>query len=201
MVLTSFALAACGGGGTSGASPGDVFREFAQAAAAENGNRLWELLSERMKADVSRHQFTSAILPRLRDDYLPVASGRTLLDVELDDEVALAALEGKRAGPGALAAVLRRESGGWRVQLSELDLVYGSGNLDFQVNARREDRALIDVRAWVDGAEAAVKRDEGSLLPTFRVRANDPLERGRHSVVAYAEAGPRSGAIAWTFDR
>ena len=155
-----------------------------------------------MQAQISREEFAApSVLRTLRDDYAPVAAGSVVLDVELDDDLSLVALEGKGAAPGAQAVILRLEDGEWRVQLTELDLVYGSGDLDFQVNARREDRASIDVRAWVDGAEADAMRAQDALLPTFRVRPSNPLDNGLHSVVAYVEAGARSGAIAWTFER
>jgi hypothetical protein len=130
-----------------------------------------------------------------------VASGRILLDAELEDDLALAALEGKGIGPGARAAVLRRESGAWRVQLSELDLIYGVADLDFQANVRQEDRQSIEARAWVDGVDAPVKHGNGGMLTSLLVRPREKLGPGRHSVVGYVEAGKRSGAIAWTFDR
>jgi hypothetical protein len=201
-LLSAFLLAACGGQGAAEGGPADIFRAFAQAAAKQDGDRLWELLSARMKKDVSRQQFTSrSSLQRLGEDYEPVASGRILLDVELEDDLALAALEGKGIGPGARAVVLRRENGKWRVQLSELDLIYGVGDLDFQVNARQEDRQSIEARAWVDGTDAPVKHRKGGLLTSLLVRPREKLGRGRHSVVGYVEAGERSGVIAWTFER
>lgn len=194
-------LVACGGPNASETGPAEVFREFAQASRRQDGDRLWELISTRMKADISRQQFTStSILRELRDDYGPVAGGPALLDVELGEDLALAALEGSGAGPGARATVLRREDDEWRVQLSELDLVYGAGNLDFQVNAPRQDRDRIVVRAWVDGMEANVRRVKDASLPTLHVRPEGRLTTGRHSVVAFVEARDRSGAIAWTFE-
>jgi hypothetical protein len=202
VALGLLALAACAGQKPADARPAEVFQAFAQAAAKQDGDRLWSLISERMKAQISREEFTApSVLRTLRDDYAQVAAGSVVLDLELEDDLSLAALEGKGPGPGARAAILRLEEGEWRVQLTELDLVYGSGDLDFQVNARREDRASIDVRAWVDGAEADVMRAQDALLPTFRVRPSNPLDNGLHSVVAYVEAGERAGPIAWTFER
>lgn len=201
-LLSALVLVGCGGQRAPETGPVDVFREFAQAAAKQDGERLWELLSARMKKDVSQQQFTSrSILRRLRDDYEPVASGRILLDVKLEDDLALAALEGKGVGPGARAAVLRRESGEWRVQLSELDLIYGVGDLDFQVNVRQEERQSIEASAWVDGTEAPVKRGKDGVVASLHVRPRERLGAGRHSVVGYVEAAERSGAIAWTFER
>src|SRR5918999_261377 len=139
--MSTLLLAACGSTTESTAGPVDVFREFAQAAEKQDDHRLWELMSERMKAGLPPHQFASpAVLQTIRQDYASVASGETVLEVELDDDLALAALKQSGAGPGARATLLRQEEGDWRVQLSELDLVYGAGDLDFQVNARPSDR-------------------------------------------------------------
>jgi hypothetical protein len=203
LLVSTLLLAGCGSTTESAAGPVDVFREFAQAAEKQDDDRMWELMSARMKAGLPQHQFASpAVLETLRQDYASVASGETVLEVEIDDELALAALEQSGAGPGARATLLRREDGEWRVQLSELDLIYGAGDLDFQVNARRGDRRAIEVRGWINGAEAVVTRAaKSSTLPTFHLKPREPLPRGTHAAVAYVEAGPRAGAIAWTFER
>jgi hypothetical protein len=202
-MLGALFVAACGSGET-GSSPADtaeVFRAFAVAAAAEDGDRLWSLLSKRMKAEISREEFTApAVLRHLRDDYAPVAGGSVALDIKLEDDLSLVALEGKRSEPGARAAILRLEDSQWRVQLTELDLGYGA-ELEFGVNARPEDRASIEARAWVDRREASVTRTSGSFEPTFRIRPARRLTGNSHNVVVYVEAGQRSGAIAWTFER
>jgi len=202
-VLAAFVLlAGCGGHEPAGPGPAEVFRDFAQAAAKQDGDRLWALMSERMKAQTSREAFTApAVLRNLRDDYAPVATGPMALDAELEDDLALVALEGEGRGPGVRAAILRLESGEWRVQLTELDLGYGTGDRDFTVNARLEDRRSIKARAWIDGQEALVKRGRDTYAPTFHVAPKSKLEGGHHSVVAYVEAGKRAGAIAWTFER
>jgi hypothetical protein len=179
----------------------EVFRSFARAAEEQDGDRLWELISERMKAQISREEFTAPpVLRNLRADYGPLAAGSVALDAEVDGDAAVVALRGEGAGPGAEAAILRRERGAWRVQLTEIDLGYG-GDLTFGVNARREDRAAIEARAWVDGQEAGVSRTEGAFEPMFRIVPRRRLAEGPHSVVSYVEAGKRFGAIAWTFER
>jgi hypothetical protein len=180
----------------------DVYRDFARAAAERNGDDLWALISERMKAQVSREEFTApSVLGHLRNDYAPVAGGPVALAVELEDDLTLVALEGDGRGPGAQAAIMRLEDGEWRVQLTELDLGFGSGEREVTVNARSEDRDSIKTRAWIDGREALVKRGKDTYAPTFQVTPKDKLRGGQHGVVAYVEAGERSGAIAWTFGR
>jgi hypothetical protein len=195
-------LAACGSLGDSAAGPLDVFRDFARAAEEQDGDRMWELMSARMKEGLPRRQFASpAILRTLRQDYASVASGEAVLEVELDDDLALAAVKQAGAGPGARATLLRREQGEWRVQLSELDLVYGAADLEFLVNAPRSDRRAIEVRAWINDTDAVVTRAAKAPLPTFQLKPTEPPPAGENAAVAYVEAGPRAGAIAWTFDR
>jgi hypothetical protein len=202
-VLGALFVAACGSGetATSDADRPEVFRAFARAAAEEDGDRLWSLISERMKAEISQEEFTApAVLRHLRNDYAPVATGRVALDIELEDDLSLVALEGKRSEPGARAAILRLEGGDWRVQLTELDLGYG-GDLEFGVNARPEVRASIAARAWIDSREAPVRRTKGSFELMFRISPGRKLTGGSHNVVVYVQASERSGAIAWTFER
>jgi hypothetical protein len=202
-MLTVLLVAACGSDemSSSDADRPQVFRAFARAAADQDGDRLWLLVSERMKAEISREEFTApGVLRILRDDYASVAAGPVALDVELEDDLSLVALEGDGSGPGARAAILRLERDDWRVQLTELDLGYG-GDLEFGVNARPEDSAPIETRAWIDGREATVTRTKGAFDPMFRIKPVDKLTGGSHNVVAYVQAGERSGAIAWTFER
>src|SRR5687768_16378262 len=109
MALGVLVLAGCGEN-SSQVGAADVYRDFAKAAAKQDGEQLWALVSERMKAGISREEFTTrAVLRDLRDDYGPVASGPVLLDVELEGELSLVALGGEGPGPGARAAILRLE--------------------------------------------------------------------------------------------
>jgi hypothetical protein len=202
IALACFLVLAGCGGSDSRAGAADVYRDFAQAAAKQDGVRLWSLISKRMKAKISEEEFTApSVLRHLRDDFAPVADGQVALHVELGEKLSLVALEGKGLGPGAQAAILRLEENNWRVHLTELDLGFGSRELDFTVNARSEDRRSMDARAWIDGREVLVKRGKDTYAPTFHVVPKSQLERGSHSAVAYVEAGARSGAIAWTFER
>ena len=154
-----------------------------------------------MKAGISKERFTApSVLRLLSDDYDAAATGQLILEKQLDEELSLVAIEDKGPGPGARAALLRLEDGEWRVQLTELDLGFG-GDLEFGVNARPEDRASIESRAWVTGREAEVDEADGSFEPTFRVSTDGKVRAGAHSVVVFVEAGERSGAIAWTFER
>lgn len=193
-------LAACGGGQESDAAArADVFRQLAQAAVARDGDRMWALLSDRMKEQTSRDDFDSAV-PHLRDDFLPVADGPVVLDADVAGDTAVVALGGGKSGPGAEAVILRREEDDWRVQLSEIDLNFGSGSRDFTVNARGLEPHSLETRAWIDGREVRVRRGKDTYAPTFYVVPAEMLSASEHTVVAYVRVGERSGAIAWTFE-
>jgi hypothetical protein len=101
-----------------------------------------------MQSEFARH----ASLLREREG--AVAGGRVILNAQIEDDLAVAALAGGDVGPGARAAVLRLEDGIWRVQLSELDLIYGGSFLEFGVNSGGRT-PLVETRAWVDGEEGA----------------------------------------------
>jgi hypothetical protein len=186
-------LAACGGGGSDEEQPVDAFRSFAQAAAGQSGDKVWESLSERITSQVSKDRFTSpTVLKGLSDEYTSVSSSsaRTALDVRLGDDLALVALDG---GEGVKPMIMRREDGKWRAQLNELTIAYSFNRPRFGVEFPPSVGGPVKARAWVDGKEARVLRTHGTP-PTFRIVPGT----GKHNVIAFAEAGDSTGAAAWT---
>jgi hypothetical protein len=188
-------LAACGGDGNGDEEqPVDAFRAFAQAAAGQNGDKVWESLSQRITSQVSKDRFTApTVLKGLSDEYTSVSSSsaRTALDVRLGDDLALVALDG---GEGVKPMIMRREDGKWRAQLNELTVAYSFNRPRFGVEVPPSDRGPVKARAWVDGEESRVVRTHGTP-PLFRILPGT----GKHNVIAYAEAGGSTGAAAWTF--
>ncbi len=189
-------LAACGGGDGNGdeEQPVDAFRAFAQAAAGQSGDKVWESLSQRITSQVSKDRFTSpTVLKGLSDEYTSVSSSsaRTALDVRFGDDLALVALDG---GEGVKPMIMRREDGKWRSQLNELTIAYSFNRPRFGVEVPPSVRGPVKARAWVDGKEARVVRTHGTP-PTFRIVPGT----GKHNVIAYAEAGGSTGSAAWTF--
>jgi hypothetical protein len=192
-LLAVVVLAACGGNGGDEEQPVDAFRAFAQAAAGQNGDKVWDSLSERITSQVSKDRFTApAVLKGLSDEYTSVSSSsaRTALDVRLGDDLALVALDG---GEGVKPMIMRREDGKWRAQLNELTVAYSFNRPRFGVEVPPSVRGPIKTRAWIDGKEARVVRTHGTP-PTFRIVPGT----GKHNVIAYAEAGGSTGAAAWT---
>jgi hypothetical protein len=192
-LLAVVVLAACGGNGGDEEHPVDAFRAFAQAAAGQNGDKVWDSLSERITSQVSKDRFTApAVLKGLSDEYTSVSSSsaRTVLDVRLGDDLALVVLDG---GEGVKPMIMRREDGKWRAQLNELTVAYSFNRPRFGVEVPPSVRGPIKTRAWIDGKEARVVRTHGTP-PTFRIVPGT----GKHNVVAYAEAGGSTGAAAWT---
>jgi hypothetical protein len=186
-------LAACGGGGSDEEQPVDAFRSFAQAAAGQSGDKVWESLSQRITSQVSKDRFTSpTVLKGLSDEYTSVSSSsaRTALDVRLGDDLALVALDG---GEGVKPMIMRREDGKWRAQLNELTIAYSFNRPRFGVEVPPSVRGPVKARAWVDGKDARVLRTHGTP-PTFRIVPGT----GKHNVIAFAEAGDSTGAAAWT---
>jgi hypothetical protein len=186
-------LAACGGGGSDEEQPVDAFRSFAQAAAGQSGDKVWDSLSQRITSQVSKDRFTSpSVLKGLSDEYTSVSSSsaRTALDVRLGDDLALVALDG---GEGVKPMIMRREDGKWRAQLNELTIAYSFNRPQFGVEVPPSARGPVKARAWVDGKEARVLRTHGTP-PTFRIVPGT----GKHNVIAFAEAGDSTGAAAWT---
>jgi hypothetical protein len=186
-------LAACGGGGSDEEQPVDAFRSFAQAAAGQSGDKVWESLSQRITSQVSKDRFTSpTVLKGLSDEYTSVSasSARTALDVRLGDDLALVALDG---GEGVKPMIMRREDGKWRAQLNELTIAYSFNRPRFGVEVPPSVRGPVKARAWIDGKEARVVRTHGTP-PTFRILPGT----GKHNVIAFAEAGDSTGAAAWT---
>jgi hypothetical protein len=200
LVVASVAVSACGASERQEAgTPATIFARFAEAAAARDIDGMWELLSERTKARITRAEFARHA-SALHEREGAVASGRVVLNVRIGDGLAVAALAGGEGEPGSRASVLRLEEGTWRVQLSELDLIYGASFLEFGVNTGGLS-AAVEARTWVDGKEARVRavRRKPSLVQWFEVVPRHRLGPAReHSMVVFARAGDRSGAIAST---
>jgi hypothetical protein len=203
LVVASLTAPACGASEREDAATAAAatFARFAEAAAAGDTDGMWELLSAQTKARIMRAEFARhASVLRKREG--AVAGGRVLLSMRIGDDLAVAALAGRDVGPGARAAVLRLEDGKWRVQLSELDLIYGGSFLEFGVNTGGRS-ARVETRAWVDGDEGRVRRihKEAALIQWFEVIPRQRLSEAReHSIVIFARVRERSGAIASTSD-
>jgi hypothetical protein len=213
--LTAIVVVATGCGGSDepagdpGSSPAATLTAYLDAARAGDSARVEKLVSSRFKA---RTELTGSRLGTFVEAVREAArrvGDEVVLDKRLGDRVAVVGVSGT-AAPGAFAAPLVRENGVWRVEPYGLDLVYGEppanetlskppAQVWFAANLPDELKREIEARVWVDGRALDVSLADrpGSLAP-FAARA-PALEAGRHTVVAFAQAGDRVAAIAWAF--
>lgn len=197
--LALVALAGCGGGGAEAgaASPRAAFELFT-ARAAKGDSGATDLVTRKLDED-DRESFARAV----RSDVEPLLRGpRVIFDRRLSDDLAVVAAQGEsHPGPGAYALVLVRDGESWFVEPNRLDLVYGASAVngtsarkpvvDFRVNAEQRPRG----RMWLDDQEVRIREDPPR---TFRAGVR-LLEERLYSTVAFAQAGDRRGAVAWTF--
>jgi hypothetical protein len=189
-------------------SPATALRAYLDAAQAGDADRVDDLLSSRFKA-------RSNLTPSRREDFMRSVRrdarrvGDTiLLDEQLNAGLAVVAVS-SMSRPGAFAAPLVLEERVWKVEPFGLDLVYGESataetlprapdEIEFGVNVPSELKRRVTARLWVDGYSLDLERSEDRPVLTFVARP-PTVERGRHTVVAFAQAGDRVAAIAWTF--
>jgi hypothetical protein len=184
-------------------SPREAFELFV-TAVKEGDSKGAELVSEQLP---SEHR--AAFLREMRDNVQPLASGfRIVLDELVDERLAVVAAEGADGhAPGVFAAVLVREDEAWFIQPQSLDLLYGVSaavgtvraadpRIDFEVNAPGQ-AGRPEARLWIDGSSTPVRGRPAELTHQFVAQVRR-LERGSHVVVAFARAGDRAHAIAWT---
>jgi hypothetical protein len=111
-------------------------------------------------------------------------------------------------GPRAFAAALRRSGGRWHVRLGRAVFLHAvRPNPGERVRRRTQIAAdvaanapIVEAGLWLDGL--AVPANGGGLNRrrlTMWQEAPQPLRRGRHVVVAYANTEADASALAWTF--
>ena len=135
-------------------------------------------------------------------------SPRVIVNVTVDRGLGLLAIGGGR-GRAAFAAPLRRERGAWKVEIDPVFTVQAVRPLPDE-NVRKRTQLFAEVAApqridasgmWFDGlpfyARTYSSRD-GKHVSMWD-EAPQPLTRGRHTVVAFASAGPEAAANAWVF--
>ncbi len=214
LVLGPLAMTGCGSSETptrdAASTPSGALTAYLDAARAGDEKRLFDFLSSGF---TSRSNLTTA---ERRTQLVQVvrretrhASDHVVFDEQLDEHLAVVAVS-TTSRPGAFAAPLVLEHGAWKVEPYGLDLVYGetatavmpaqrTDQIEFGVNAPIELKRQVRARLWIDGRPVPVSRAAGAPVnPTFAV--NRPkLSGGRHTVVAFAQAGNRIATIAWTF--
>ena len=210
-VALVLALAGCGGEPTdhSPGAPTAVLADFVLAVRGGDSERTLGYLSRRFveRYDLTEKKVKSSFIPAVRADMGPVGEIIELAFEEtIDPDLAVAALRDASArpaaGPRAYASPLVREQGNWKVEPFGLDMSYGYPDdfssdssrpfISFGVNTAGDPEGHL----WVDGNELPLKKQPGTPI-TFEARPAEPLEAGRHLVVAFAAVGDRAGALAW----
>ena len=178
-----------------------------QAASKDDRKALWNLLSKESQQRLGGHdRFESqgaeamelALVPFASKDLMPFISQN------ISPQWGVVAI---RSGAKALAFPLRSENGAWKIETPG-PLVFrilapqpGSNSSVSQVAVEAHSPGVVeDAIVWVDG-----KLVRPTLAPTrgrATVFANlaNPLPRGTHIAVVYAEEGADASAQAWTFN-
>ncbi len=187
------------------ASPRETFELF--VTAAQEGDPKGEALVSRRLDRPERETFVRAMAERVE----PLSSGyQVVVDERLDAGTAVVAAAGVDARPpGAFAAVVVKKGETWFVAPPGLDLIYGvlathgttraaEPRVDFEVNTAGQPRWTPDARVWLDGVRMRLQRRKLPRSVRF-VAVVSRLEKGPHSVVAFARVAERVHAIAWKF--
>jgi hypothetical protein len=215
VIVLALALAGCGGGSSGnettttaarpvGPSPGATLRAMLAAARAGDSEKLGNLL---------RPDSPDSLVPELQEGLgsFP-ASTPIVLSVPIDQRFAVAALAGPRRAAGkkepfaAFAVALQRYGNQYRaslvspVRIRPLGPDPGSthGPVSQVAAEFSAPTPLVQAGLWVDG-KAIPAEPRGSPRRFTAFGSTGTLKPGRHSVVAFAEAGGSAKATAWTF--
>ncbi len=221
-------LAACGGGGKTGATvpattasapptvtgpqdPGrDTVEAFVAAARSADATRLWELLStsSRERLGPSLAAFRKTEVPALAGTVGRIRDFRTVVSERVTPEFGIVAIDGRRGSGRALyAAVLRLEGSSWKVELGGPAVVRPIGP-----DPGAREPVVGQIAAEVEGpggtGTAVMYLDGHTENPKIYVSAKSatmvanfepPLDAGRHTVVVFASDGRDASATAWAF--
>jgi len=196
---------------------GKTVERLVQAAGKTNYATMFNLLTakSRQRYGPTRETFARGpgrqlavvlgALARAGGSYEPVLAKR------MSDWWAVAAVSGSvmRSGQseyGAYAVPLTREGGEWRIELAgtvtfnpltpEAELRAGSRpNISTEVNA---SEPILDSAVFVDDTVVLSTVSPDELLLTADVE--NPLDKGRHTIVTYAETQSGAGANAYSFE-
>jgi len=215
LVLVPLA-AACGGGGKksqattptgSKADPGRTATlALFRAALKDDRKELWNVLSKESQKRLGGYDaFKSQGAVTMERALAPFAneSSAPFISQSISEQFGVVAV---RSGEKALAFPLRHEDGAWKIEtpgplsFQILSPMPGSTGSVSQVAVEVHSPGVVgDAVVWVDG-----KLVRPTLAPTqgkATVFANlaQPLSRGFHIAVVYAEEGNDASAEAWTF--
>jgi hypothetical protein len=195
--------------------PGRVLLRFVRAGRRSDMSAMWALLSRDTRASLggTLARFRREAGADFADDFELLEAERAVLSRTLG-RFAVAALAGLRPPDEgddpdeyALAAALRRERAGWRLELGGVAISRAQPAPLDETN----DRPVVGVRAdaaarverllvWLDGQpfRAPLER-ELVFSAELEARPARPLAPGVHRVVVFAQGGGTAAAGAWPF--
>jgi len=219
LVLVLLPLAAACGGGSdkssappastaAAADPGKAaVAALFEAAAKDDRKALWNLLSKESQRrlggyDTFRNEGATvierALVPFANKDLMPFVSR------SISPQWGIVAI---RSGAKALAFPLRSENGAWKIETPG-PLVFrilgpapGSTGSVSQVAVEVHSPGVVDdAIVWVDGKLLHPTLAPAHGKATVFANLDQPLPRGGHIAVIYAEEGNDASAEAWSFN-
>ena len=213
ILVALLALAGCGdkkqAETTPVADPGrDVMEAFVAAAADDDAEGAWELLSgpAQRRAGPTLEDFERDEFPELKQELAPFAEGPLPVEVseKIDDVFGVVALS---RGKDAYATPLRLEGDVWRVELASpvrIDVLGpppdSRGEFAKQIGVEKHGAGGAGIAVlYLDGvtldAETFSDADSATIFANFETA----LKPGRHTAVAFTSAAGEAAARAWTF--
>jgi hypothetical protein len=212
-------VAACGGGGSKKSAPpqtstptvSDPGRtamvELFRAATHDDRKALWDLLSKPSQRRLGGYDafkaeaagvIEKALEPFDRHAVLPFVSQ------SLSQQFGVVAI---RSGTKALAFPLRHEDGAWKIEtpgpltFKIISPTPGSSGSVSQIAVEVDSPGVVDdAVVWIDGKLVRPTLAPSQGRATVFANLAQPLARGAHIAVVYAEEGNDASAEAWTFN-
>jgi hypothetical protein len=214
ILLALLALAGCSGDDkqatpTPAADPGrEVMAALVAAAAADDAESVWELLSQPSQRRVGPtfEEFERNEFPELRRTLAPFAGESLPVEVseKIDDEFGLIALSRRE---DAYAIPLRLEGDVWRVELGSpvrIDILGpppdSRGEFAQQIGVEKHGAGGAGIAVlYLDGVTLDAKTSSDADSATIFANFESDLQPGRHTAVAFTSAAGEAAARAWTF--
>lgn len=197
---------------------GKTLTDFVRAASRLDVLRMWALMTEESRVGLGPTvgDFESSNAQALSEGLGALAKGRgfkVILSEKIGEKYAVAAVASEanvgraRRQYYAYGAALKPEGGRWKISLGSIRLF---GLRPEPVSSQRPAPtlgisiqslgALTHAGLWLDRKplkETGTVDQEGNVALT--AKPAQPLQSGRHVVVAFAAAQDTASAVAWTF--
>jgi hypothetical protein len=209
--------AACGGSDknptpqTSSAASADpgkaAIAALFEAASKDDRKALWSLLSKESQQRLGGYDgFASQGAEAMERALVPFANKSLMpfVSQNISPQWGIVAI---RSGAKALAFPLRNENGAWKIEtpgpvvFGILAPQPGSTSTVSQVAVEAHSPGVVDdAIVWVDGKLVRPTLAPAQGKATVFANLADPLPRGTHIAVVYAEEGNDASAEAWSFN-